>query len=192
MISRTRGSVRRTGNETGVNDWWARLGHRETCINVRGTSCTLDWSWKLLWTGLCRAGAWHPAQQGAERSKVTENLWPTATHTPYSWQFHPLGQEICELCVHGMDSDNYSISPSLMSDSATPWTVAPLSMEFSRQEYWSGLPFPFPRDLPDPGIKPQSPASQADSLLSEPPGEHNNNDNHTYSKPRTSYARCRW
>ena len=46
---------------------------------------------------------------------------------------------------------------------------APLSMEFSRQEYWSGLPFPTPGDLPDPGIEPGSPALQADSLLSEPP-----------------------
>ena len=55
---------------------------------------------------------------------------------------------------------------------ATPWTVAykaPLSMEFSRQEYWSGLPFPFPGYLPDPGIKPKSSALQADSLPSEPP-----------------------
>ena len=50
---------------------------------------------------------------------------------------------------------------------ATPWTVAcqaSLSMGFSRQEYWSGLPFPFPGDLPNPGIKPGSPALQADSL----------------------------
>ena len=45
-----------------------------------------------------------------------------------------------------------------------------LSMEFSRQEYWSGLPFPSPGDLPDPGFKPWSPALQMDSLLSEPPG----------------------
>ena len=54
----------------------------------------------------------------------------------------------------------------------TPWTVArqaPLSMEFSRPEYWSGLPFPSPGDLPDPGIKPGSLAFQADSLPSEPP-----------------------
>ena len=54
----------------------------------------------------------------------------------------------------------------------TPWTVAhqvPLSMEFSRQEYCSGEPLPSPGDLPDPGIKPKSPALQADSLLSEPP-----------------------
>ena len=54
----------------------------------------------------------------------------------------------------------------------TPWTVAyqaPQSMEFSRQEYWSGLPFPSPGDLPNPGIEPRSPTLQADALLSEPP-----------------------
>ena len=53
-----------------------------------------------------------------------------------------------------------------------PWTVAyqaPLSMGFSRQEYWSGLLFPFPGDLPDPGIEPRSPTLQADALPSEPP-----------------------
>ena len=56
---------------------------------------------------------------------------------------------------------------------ATPWTVAhqaPPSMEFSRQEYWSGLPFPSPGYLPNPGIEPRSPEFQADALLSEPPG----------------------
>ena len=54
----------------------------------------------------------------------------------------------------------------------TPWTVyyqAPPSMGFSRQEYWSGLTFPSPGDLPDPGIEPRSPTLQADSLPSEPP-----------------------
>ena len=53
------------------------------------------------------------------------------------------------------------------------WTVAhqaPPSMGFSRQEHWSGLPFPSPGDLPDPGIEPRSPALQADALTSEPPG----------------------
>ena len=48
---------------------------------------------------------------------------------------------------------------------------APLSMEFTRQEYWSGLPFPSPEDLPDPGVEPRSPALQADTLTSEPPGK---------------------
>ena len=57
-----------------------------------------------------------------------------------------------------------------MSDSAIPWTVAhqaPLSVGFSRQEVWSGLPFPSPGDLPDPGIEPGYPALQADSLPTE-------------------------
>ena len=57
---------------------------------------------------------------------------------------------------------------------ATPWTVAyqaSPSMGFSRQKYWSGLPFPSPGDLPDPGIEPGSPALEADALTSEPPGK---------------------
>ena len=55
----------------------------------------------------------------------------------------------------------------------TPWTVAyeaPPSMGFSRKEYWSGLPFPSPGDLPHPGIQPGSTALQADALPSKPPG----------------------
>ena len=55
---------------------------------------------------------------------------------------------------------------------ATLWTVAdqaPPSVGFSCQEYWSGLPFPSPGDLPNPGIEPRSPALQADALPSEPP-----------------------
>ena len=57
---------------------------------------------------------------------------------------------------------------------AIPWAVAhqaPPSMEFSRQEYWSRLPFPSPGDIPDPGIEPRSPALWADALLSELPGK---------------------
>ena len=57
---------------------------------------------------------------------------------------------------------------------ATPWTVAyeaPPSLGFSRQEYWSGLPFPSPGDIPNPGIEPGSPLLQADTLPSEPPGK---------------------
>ena len=78
-----------------------------------------------------------------------------------------LAPEQCEfaLCL--------CVSCSGMSDSATPWTLAHqvlLSMKFSRQQYWSGLPFPSLGNLPDSGIKLQSPALQADSLPSEPPG----------------------
>ena len=57
-----------------------------------------------------------------------------------------------------------------------PWTVAyqaSQSMGFSRQEYWSGVPFPSPGDLPDPGIELPSPTLQADALPSEPPGKPN-------------------
>ena len=66
------------------------------------------------------------------------------------------------------------VSRSVVSNSAILWTVAcqvPLSMEFSRQEYCSGLPFPSPGDLPHPGIESISPALQADSLLTEPLGK---------------------
>ena len=62
----------------------------------------------------------------------------------------------------------------VMSDSATPWTVAlqaPLSIGFSRQEYWSGLPVPSPEDLPDSGIESGSRALHVDSLASEPLGK---------------------
>ena len=62
------------------------------------------------------------------------------------------------------------LATKLYPTPATPWSIAcqaPLSMKFSRQEYWSGLPFPSPGDLPDPGIEPRSPALQADSLLTE-------------------------
>ena len=63
---------------------------------------------------------------------------------------------------------------SVASNSATPWKVAhqaPLSMAFSRQEYWSGLPFPSPGDLPDPRIEPGSPTWQAGSLPLAPPAK---------------------
>ena len=59
----------------------------------------------------------------------------------------------------------------------TPWTVAhqaPPSISFSNQEYWSGLPFPPPGDLPNPGFEPMSPELQADALTSEPPGKSSN------------------
>ena len=63
---------------------------------------------------------------------------------------------------------------SVVSDSVTPRSVVRQAlrfMGFSRQEYWNGLPFPSPGDVPDPGIKPGSPALQVDSLSSEPPGK---------------------
>ena len=75
-----------------------------------------------------------------------------------------------------LTSESKSVSHSVVSKSATPRTIArqaPLSMGFPKQEYWSGLPFPSPRDLPNPGIELISPALQADSLPSEPLGKPN-------------------
>ena len=70
---------------------------------------------------------------------------------------------------------------------ATPRTVArqaPLSMDFSKQEYWCELPFHSPGDLPNPGIKPRSPGLQADSLPSEPPGKAQEYWNKPIPSPR--------
>ena len=65
----------------------------------------------------------------------------------------------------------YAQSCPFLCDPMMVAPQAPLSMEFSRQEYWIGLPFPTPGDLPDPRIEPGSPALQADSSPSEPPGK---------------------
>ena len=67
----------------------------------------------------------------------------------------------------------------------TPWTVAyqaPPFMGFSRQEHWSGLPFPSPGDLPDPGIEPRSSALQTGALPSELPGKPGNNNGNSKLK----------
>ncbi|CAI9177579.1 unnamed protein product [Rangifer tarandus platyrhynchus] len=81
----------------------------------------------------------------------------------------------CILEIIALDSrkvKNESVSCSVVSDSVTPWAAvcwAPMSMEFSRQEYWSGLPFPSPGDLPDTGINPEieseSPALQEEGIM---------------------------
>ena len=79
---------------------------------------------------------------------------------PLDGTFTIIGKSLCVSCS--------GVSVLFM----TPWTVAhqaPLSMGFPRQEYWSGLPFPPPGDLPNPGIEPESPSLQADSSPTEPP-----------------------
>ena len=92
----------------------------------------------------------------------------SSPHLPWGWPW---------LCVQALvlweEGKRKKVAQSCLT-LATPWTVAHqavLSMGFSRQEYWSGLPFPSPRGLPSPGIEPRSPALQADALPSEPPGK---------------------
>ena len=82
------------------------------------------------------------------------------------------------LSLHS-ESERESESRSVVSDSSRLHGLYRIvheieSMEFSRPESWSGQPFPSPGDLPNPGIKPRSPASQADSLPTEPQGKHKN------------------
>ena len=139
--------------------------------------CPLDSCWfSPPWPGI------HPFKVGPLKLKKARNglngrgIWgrmdtwicmaeslccPPETHNIVNWLC--VCMCVCVCVIH-----------SVVSDSVTPWTVAcqaPLSMGFSRQEYWSGLPFLSPGDLPDPGIKPRSPALQADSLSSEPSGK---------------------
>ena len=73
-------------------------------------------------------------------------------------------REVASLSTQSLCGPAYSV----VSDSASLWTVArqaPLSIRFFRQENWSGLPFPSPGELPDPGIEPMSPALQADAFI---------------------------
>ena len=102
---------------------------------------------------------------------------------------------VCVCASLGQNISEYIQIPSLrlllfsqevMSNPATPWTVAsqvPLSTEFPRQEYWSGLPFPSPRDLPDPGIELVSPALAGIFFTTEPPGKP------TFSLPHSIKSR---
>ena len=86
---------------------------------------------------------------------------------PFSVPKSPFSCTFPLLCLHAQSLCRVQLF-------ATLWTVAhqaPLSMEFSSQEYWSGLPFPSPEDLPNLGIKPWSPALQANCLLYEPQGK---------------------
>ena len=88
--------------------------------------------------------------------RLPSSLWTTGVEVLMSFN-------LCFLCSWKTES----VSCSVMSDSAIPWMVAhqaPLFMQFSRQEYWSGLPFLSPGDLPNSGNEPGSPALQADSL----------------------------
>ena len=84
--------------------------------------------------------------------------------------FSPL--YICNTCSES-ESEVAQSCPTLYDPVDCIAHQAPPSIGFSRQEYWSGLPFPSPGDLPDPGIEPRSPTLQADALTSDPPGEPN-------------------
>ena len=110
--------------------------------------------------------------------------WKNCENTSFAslWSKTPKrnGKEFQRLTLKHWNRENSKESESKRQSLScvqlfvTPWTGAcqdPLSMGFSRQEYWSGLPLSPPGCLPNPGMEPRSPALQADSLLSEPPGK---------------------
>ena len=105
-------------------------------------------------------------------ANISELLYGTQHYERYSilialFSLHSNSMHVCSLVAQSC--------PTLV----TPWTVAlqgPLSMQFSRQEYWNELPFPPPEDLPDPAFKPKCPASPALAggfFTTEPPGKPN-------------------
>ena len=99
---------------------------------------------------------------------IRSSAWGTRVASPHACQGPAPCQERRD--ASRQKGLSFSLVAKPCPTLATPWIVAyqtPLSMEFSRQESWSGLPFPSPGDLPDPGIEPGSPALQADSLLTE-------------------------
>ena len=112
----------------------------------------------LAWVNSMDRGAWRVTVHG-----VTKSQTRLRKHTQF------LQNRECKK----VKRERESVSHSVMSNSVTPLVEAhqaPLFIEFSRQ-YWSGLPFPSPGDHPNPGIELWSPALQADSLPTEPPGK---------------------
>ena len=126
-------------------------------------------AWRILLPHLSQA-AWGCAQTGG---LGTGHLGPDSDTAKHRVTLDKSCPSLGSSCSSSM-MRRLSISHSLVLDSCDPVDCRPRRssvMGFPRQEYWSGLPFPSPGDLPNPGIKPGSPALQEDSLPSEPPGK---------------------
>ena len=132
-----------------------------------------DWSSAVL--GKCFLYGYHPPSQSPSwKEQPFVGVYTVCTHWHFWVHISPSKTRKFTItltpCLLKLKVKSLSHVPLF----GTPWTVAyqvACSMGFSRQEYWSGLPFPSPGDLPDSGIEPRSPALQADTLTSEPPGK---------------------
>ena len=122
---------------------------------------------------------WIPPRMGADIWETQPCNWKAGTFSATPW---PLGRSVgmkIKFCLSGQWFKQSCLRNGVLVTKScqtvcNPCTVAcksPLFMGFSRQGHWSGLPFPSPGDLPDPGIEPKPPALQADSLPSEPQGK---------------------
>ena len=171
--------------------FWGSTGPASGTSRENPTSTTDGWCW------FCPKHRW---AQGFPKFSLSQNSAPIFPEEPILWYLPHFPITACAFTFRtgyglsraeikayssfklsrGLTSclmNNWrgieSVSRLVIQLFATPWIIAPqapLSMGFSRQKYWSGLPFPSPGDLPDSGIEPQSPTLQADSLPSEPPG----------------------
>ena len=157
-----------------------------SCGKTTGLSCS--WPWDQ--THVCKT---LPSQSYTQYVPTWTDLLLKRILRLLSWEFS-ICKSLTQLFLYSNNPSEPSINQPTVCTSAlqtvcrayclchlqlfaTPWTAtrqAPLSMGFSRPEYWSGLPCPPPGDLPNPGIEPRSPALQADSLQSEPLGKPKN------------------
>ena len=143
---------------------WFLSSYKYVCKEQWESSCVFQMT-RVLWAVLVSSPSSQGFPSGALVFTCSCPLWKQCPGS------------VCNLCILHI----ISVVQSLTCDwlFAAPHTVAgqaPLSMEFSQQEYWSGLPFPFPRDLPDPGIEPVSPRLllwQVDSLPLSHQGSRN-------------------
>ena len=149
-------------NLVGYSPWGRKESDTTTQLSTHCCGCCSLSRVQLFATPWTAAGTDYTAN-------INRKLSHTTTQSPFKQPYCSQGKAQTQTPQHGM-----WVNRSVASNSLRPCGLQParlLSMEFSRQEYWSGLPFPSPRSLPDLGIKSRSLVLQADSLPSEPPGK---------------------
>ena len=167
------GVLQSVGSQRVGHNWVAELNHLRKNLSL---TTKLPWSLKTgvkekeaSHTGRCWFFTWAPWSW--KRVNIRNVCIPSSPEkdppSPDDWD---MTQGCFPQHPHLFTYDKLSVSHSVMPDSLRPHGLQPtrlLSVRFSRQGFWSGLPFPSPGDLPNTGIKPGSPALQADSLLTE-------------------------